>query len=193
MIDFINKNKIIVLASGSPRRQSLLQQLGINFTVEVKKVDESYPGNLTSTEVAEYIAHKKAMAFDNPEKQQILITADTIVATEQEILGKPNDKIEAQNMLKTLSDNTHWVITGVCLRDINQCHLFHSTTKVTFEPLTDELIKNYIEKEKPFDKAGAYGIQEWFGMVAVKHIEGSYFNVMGLPVHKLYQKLIEIA
>lgn len=192
MIEQINKNKDIILASGSPRRQELLKELGLSFTLLQKKTDESYPANLKPYEVAEYIAKKKAGIFETPQKKQIIITADTIVALHDQILGKPQNKKEAFDMLSALSNTSHQVITGVCLRDEHKCHLFHANTKVTFEELTDELIEQYIEKEKPFDKAGAYGIQEWFGMVAVKHIEGSYYNVMGLPVHLLYRKLLEI-
>ncbi len=192
MIEQINKNKDIILASGSPRRQELLKELGLSFTLLQKKTDESYPANLKPYEVAEYIAKKKAGIFETPQKKQIIITADTIVALHDQILGKPQNKKEAFDMLSALSNTSHQVITGVCLRDEHKSHLFHANTKVTFEELTDELIERYIEKEKPFDKAGAYGIQEWFGMVAVKHIEGSYYNVMGLPVHLLYRKLLEI-
>ena len=192
MIEYINANKDLILASGSPRRQELLQALGLAFTVQQKKVEETYPGNLTPAEVAEYLAKKKANQFDSPLANQIIITADTIVALNDWILGKPANEKEATEMLKALSATSHDVITGVCVRDNSNYHLFHGSTRVTFEKLSDELIAKYIEKEQPYDKAGAYGIQEWFGMVAVKYIEGSYYNVMGLPVHSLYRKLIEI-
>ncbi|ALO14302.1 Septum formation protein Maf [Salinivirga cyanobacteriivorans] len=192
MIEYINANKDIILASGSPRRQELLQALGLAFTVQQKKVEETYPGNLKPREVAEYLAEKKASVFSTPSKNQIIITADTIVALNERILGKPSNKNEAAEMLRALSATSHDVITGVCVRDASNYYLFHGSTRVTFEELSDELTAKYIEKEQPYDKAGAYGIQEWFGMVAVKYIEGSYYNVMGLPVHLLYRKLIEI-
>jgi septum formation protein len=143
-------------------------------------------------EIAEHIALQKAKAFKIPNKDEYIITADTIVSLNNEILGKPSDKREAYNMLKKLSDKSHQVTTGVCIRETDKHHIFHSQTEVYFDVLTDDVINKYIEISKPYDKAGAYGIQEWFGMIAVKEIKGSFYNVMGLPIHKLYTELIKL-
>jgi septum formation protein len=182
MIEKINNTYSITLGSGSPRRQNLLKDLGLDFKVETLPTDESYPEYLSAKQVAEHIAENKAAAFPLPKKNALIITADTIVAVDNLILGKPTDSHDARQMLQLLSGNTHEVITGVCIRSAAKTHIFSATTKVTFDQLTPEFIADYIEKYKPFDKAGAYGIQEWFGLVAVTHIEGSFFNVMGLPV-----------
>ncbi len=192
MIDKINLNKKIILGSGSPRRKSLLEELGLKFSVKTIPVDEHFPQNMGVNQIAEHLAHKKADAFEQPEKDELIITADTVVAHNENLLAKPETKEEAYEMLKMLSGTTHRVVTGVCIREHNKHHIFHGITKVTFDQLSDELIWSYIKNNRPFDKAGAYGIQEWFGMAAVSHIEGSYFNVMGLPVHQLYNKLVEI-
>jgi len=192
MIDKINNTYSITLGSGSPRRQNLLKDLGLVFKVETLPTDESYPECLSAKEVAEHIAGNKAAAFPPPEKNALIITADTIVALDNQILGKPIDTQDARQMLQTLSGNTHEVITGVCIRSATDTHIFSATTKVTFDRLTPEFIAHYIEKYKPYDKAGAYGIQEWFGLIAVTRIEGSFFNVMGLPVQLLYKKLLNI-
>lgn len=192
MIDHINSNADIILGSGSPRRKDLLAQLGLNFTIMTHPVEETYPEDLEVTEIAKYIAQKKAKAFDQPKERQIIITADTIVALKNQILGKPHNQDDACNMLRQLSGQTHQVLTGVCLRNHNHCSVFHGITNVTFEPLTDDFITAYVKEENPLDKAGAYGIQNRFGMMAVKHIEGSFYNVMGLPVHQLYKALLKI-
>lgn len=192
MIDRINNNLQIVLGSASPRRKHLLEEIGLQFISEIHPIEESYPEHLTPYEISEHIAQQKASAFQQPENNKLIITADTVVAFRNSILGKPADAKEAFEMLRLLSNNTHEVITGICLRNATGTHTFHAITKVTFDRIDNETIYQYINKSKPFDKAGAYGIQEWFGMIAVKHIEGSYFNVMGLPVQQLIQKITQI-
>jgi len=187
---FTTKN--IILASASPRRQDLLKKLKIPFTIKVKSIDEVFSEELTKEEISNYLAIKKADAFKNElHKNDILITSDTIVWHNNQALGKPKDNIEAKEMLQSLSNKTHQVITSVCLTSTKKQKVFHSLTNVTFKKLTENEINFYITNYKPFDKAGAYGIQEWIGLVAVTKIEGSYFNVMGLPVNKLYEELLK--
>lgn len=181
----------IILFSKSPRRQELLKLMGLNFRVMTKDVDESYPENLSPTEVAEYIATKKAKAFDSQINDEILITADTIVAVDNEILGKPDDATDAFRMLKLLSGRAHDVHTGVALLHQHHVVSFVDTTKVYFRELSDDEINFYIDNYQPYDKAGAYGIQEWIGITAVSRLEGSYTNVMGLPTEKLYLYLVQ--
>jgi septum formation protein len=181
----------IILFSKSPRRQELLKLMGLNFRVMTKDVDESYPENLSPTEVAEYIATKKAKAFDSEINDEILITADTIVAIDNEILGKPVDAADAFRMLKLLSGRAHDVHTGVALLHQHNVVSFVDTTKVYFRELSDDEINYYIENYQPYDKAGAYGIQEWIGLTAVTRLEGSYTNVMGLPTEILYLYLLQ--
>lgn len=191
MIDQLN-TKNYILGSKSPRRRSLLEELGLKFRIETHDTNESFPENLPPHEVAEYISLQKAKAFNLPARDEYIITADTIVSLNNEILGKPNNKNEGYKMLKKLSDKAHEVTTGVCIREENGFHVFHSQTIVSFDVLTDEIINKYLEICKPFDKAGGYGIQEWFGMIAVKEIKGSFYNVMGLPIQKLYTELIKL-
>lgn len=180
----------IVLASASPRRQDLLRQLGINFRTELKPVEESYPENLKSAEIAEYLAVLKADAFkDQLTQNQLLITGDTIVSLDDRALGKPKDKAEAEEMLKALSGRSHAVISSVCMRTRDKQEVFHDVTEVYFKNLSAAEIAHYITHFKPFDKAGAYGIQEWIGMIGVTTIQGSYFTVMGFPVHQFYARL----
>ncbi len=190
MIDCLNKYSIL-LASNSPRRKELLKGLGVPFTVTVlPDIDESFPETLKAEEIPVYIARKKAMAYlSRMEESTLLITADTIVWLDGKVYGKPHDEKDAKQMLRALSGKTHQVITGVCLRTQNKEKTFYSLTDVSFSDLTDREIEYYVSKYKPIDKAGAYGIQEWIGFAAVKEIKGSYFNVMGLPIHKLYQEL----
>lgn len=188
MIEKLNTKKYI-LGSKSPRRRSLLEELGLKFKIETHDTNELFPQNIQPHEVAEYISLQKAKAFNLPGLDEFIITADTIVSLDNEILGKPNDKNEGYEMLKKLSNKSHMVTTGVCIREENGFHVFHSQTEVHFDILTDEIINKYLEISKPYDKAGAYGIQEWFGMIAVKEIKGSFYNVMGLPIHKLYTEL----
>lgn len=184
------KNFRIILASRSPRRQQLLRQLGLNFDVVIRDFDESYPGNLAGKEIAEYISVNKASSFRHElAGNEIVITADTIVWCNNKVLGKPVDLEDAVNILSTISGNTHEVITGVTIISGKKEVSFSETTKVTFEKMTGDEIRFYAEKFKPYDKAGAYGIQEWIGLAACSRIDGSYFNVVGLPVHRLYAEL----
>lgn len=181
----------IVLGSASPRRKELLSGLDIDFDVEViPGIDESYPEELTAHEIPLYIARKKADAYvakmtDN----ELLITADTIVATEGRILGKPADRVEAIGMLRRLSGRVHEVVTGVCISTKEKNVSFSVVSKVGFAKIDDEDILYYVDKYRPYDKAGGYGIQEWIGYVGVEAIDGSFYNVMGLPVQRLYQEL----
>ena len=179
----------LILSSNSPRRKELLAGLDIPFEVRViEDIDESYPDNLPAGEIAEYIAQKKAAAYEVG-NDEVLITADTIVVLDEQILGKPADAEEAKLMLRSLSGKTHHVITGVCLKSRDQQHHFSVISEVTFKTLAEEEIRYYVETYKPFDKAGAYGIQEWIGYIGVTGLSGSYFNVMGLPVQRIYEEL----
>lgn len=179
----------LILSSNSPRRKELLAGLDIPFEVRViEDIDESYPDSLPTGEIAEYIAQKKAAAYEVG-NDEVLITADTIVVLDNQILGKPADAEEAKQMLRSLSGKTHHVITGVCLKSHDQQHHFSVISEVTFKTLAEEEISYYVENYKPFDKAGAYGIQEWIGYIGVTGLSGSYFNVMGLPVQRIYEEL----
>lgn len=184
----------IVLASNSPRRRELLAGLGIDFEVHVlPDIEESYPEDLPVEQIAEYIAAEKADAYRRQmEKNDLIITADTIVVAGGEVMGKPADADDACRMLRKLSGSTHQVITGVCLTTRQVQRRFSVMTDVTFKPLSDEEISYYVTRYKPFDKAGAYGIQEWIGYIGVTAINGSYFNVMGLPVQRIYGELSQI-
>lgn len=181
----------IVLASNSPRRRELLAGLGIEFEVRVlPDIDESYLADLPVMQIAEYIAHEKASAYLLTMKDNdLVITADTVVIIGNEVLGKPKDEEDAKRMLRLISGKTHQVVTGVCLTTTKQQRHFSVSTDVTFKDLPENEINYYITKYKPFDKAGAYGIQEWIGYVGVTSLNGSYFNVMGLPVQKLWEEL----
>ena len=181
----------IVLASNSPRRKELLAGLGLDFEVRVlPDIDESYPETMAALDTAEYIAGKKAAAYQSVmADDELIITADTVVIVDDEVLGKPADADEARSMLQKLSGRTHQVVTGVCLTTRQQSAHFSVRTNVTFKPLTDSEIQYYIEKYKPFDKAGAYGIQEWIGYIGCTGLHGSYYNVMGLPVQRIYTEL----
>ena len=183
-----SKTKLI-LASNSPRRKELLAGLDIPFEVHVLQgVDESYPDSLPSEQVAEFIATQKAKAYEvNPD--EIVITADTVVVVDDEILGKPVDEEDAKDMLRKISGKSHHVITGVCLKGYDKQKSFSVDTEVTFKELHDAEIDYYIKHYRPFDKAGAYGIQEWIGYIGVTSIQGSYFNVVGLPVQRIYNEL----
>lgn len=188
------KNYHIILASGSPRRQDFFKNLGLDFEIRLKPVKEDYPSRLTHFEISNYLAQLKALPYKNELKaNEILITSDTIVWHNDEALGKPENENEAFIMLKSLSDKTHQVITSVCFTTLNFEKTLHSITDVTFKALTDDEIWYYINTCKPFDKAGAYGIQEWIGQIGVTEIKGSYFNVMGLPTHLVYKTLNTIA
>ncbi len=179
----------ILLASKSPRRQELLNLMGLNFQVILKEVDEDYPDTLQPEEIAVYIAEKKANAFDQEIGNSVLVTADTIVCINGEVLGKPLDEEDAYRMISKLSGKTHQVITGVCIRDKNKSYSFYEVSEVTFVNLSAEQINYYIQTGNPLDKAGAYGIQEWIGLVAIASIRGSYTNVVGLPTHRLFEEL----
>ena len=182
----------VILASQSPRRKELLSGLGIAFEVMPLSIDEFYPNNLKGEDIALYLSELKAKAFvfDNEYQNVLLITADTIVWLDGEVLPKPKDYSDAVRILTKLSGRTHKVITGVTLLTKEKMHSFHSTTNVRFKDLTKEEIDYYLENFKPYDKAGAYGIQEWIGFIGIEKIEGSYFNVVGLPVQKVYSELL---
>ena len=184
------QHKRIILASGSPRRQQFLKDLDLDFTVRLKEVEEIYPSSLKAEEITNFLAILKASAFDGElHENDILITSDTIVWHDNQALGKPKDFEDAVRILKLLSGSMHEVITSVCFRTTKQTHLLHDVTKVTFGELSDEAIRYYLERYKPFDKAGAYGIQDWIGLTGITKIEGSYTNVVGLPTEKVYQYL----
>ena len=184
--------KKIILASNSPRRKALLAGLGFEFEVRVVPgIDESYPEDLAVEEVPQYIAREKSEAY-TVGADEVLLTADTVVVLGREVLGKPRDAADASRMLHALSGRTHRVITGVCLTTAGAQRRFSVVTEVTFKQLTDDEIDNYISTFRPYDKAGAYGIQEWIGYIGVTDIHGSYFNVMGLPVQRIYQELQQL-
>lgn len=182
----------IILASNSPRRRELMKGLDIDYSVEViDGIDESYPSDIPTEQIPVFIATQKAKAYTVAENE-ILLTADTIVIIDNQILGKPKDADDACRMLRQLSGRTHHVITGVCLTAKHGQKCFSETTAVTFRQLSDEEINYYVSHYKPFDKAGAYGIQEWIGYVGVAAINGSFYNVMGLPVERVYEELSKI-
>jgi septum formation protein len=190
MLDHL-KNRTIILASASPRRRFLLQQLGLEFTSISAGVDESFPDGMTPDEIAILLAEKKAGHFEEllEDPKTILITADTLVLIDGQILGKPDDKAGAIKMLQTLSGNMHQVVTGVCIRSRDKNRSFTAWTNVYFKTLSDAEIDYYLTHYEPYDKAGAYGAQEWIGYIGIERLEGSYFNVMGLPVQRLYEEL----
>jgi len=190
MLNDTLKNHHIILASGSPRRQQFFKDLDLDFEIRLKPVKEDYPNHLTHYEITNYLAQLKAFPFKSElQEKDILITSDTIVWHDNKALGKPRDADDAFNILKSLSDTTHEVITSVCFTTKTSEKVLYDITKVTFKKLTDAEINYYIKTAKPFDKAGAYGIQEWLGLTAVTKLEGSYFNVMGLPTHLVYKTL----
>ena len=184
-------DKKIILASKSPRRQFILTEAGIEFTVKPVDILEDHYVNLPVDEIAQHIAEQKAKQFPYLKEKEIVIAADTTVIINDNILGKPEDEEDARQMLSSLSGKTHRVTSGVCIKDRNQVVSFSDTTMVQFKTLTDKEIQYYIDNYEPFDKAGSYGIQEWIGMIGVTRIEGSYFTVMGLPIHKLYNELLK--
>ena len=180
----------IILASGSPRRQQFFKDLGLDFEIRLKDIEEIYPTNLQGVEITNYLADLKATAFEGELKvNEILVTSDTIVWHNYKALGKPKDYDDAFSILKTLSNETHEVITSVCFKTITKTETIYDITKVTFKELSDDAIHYYLEHYKPFDKAGAYGIQEWIGLIGISKIEGSYTNVVGLPTEKVYHFL----
>jgi septum formation protein len=182
-------SKKLILASNSPRRKEILANAGFEFDVKVKETDEDFPNDMPAEEVPRYLAIKKNKAFEGEIGDKIILTADTIVAVDGEILNKPADKSEAISMLKKLSGRKHFVYTGVCICTSEQETSFVDTTEVYFKPLTDQEINYYIATCRPFDKAGAYGVQDFIGMVGIEKIIGSYYTVMGLPIHSVYNVL----
>jgi septum formation protein len=184
------KKYTLILASGSPRRQQFFKDLDLDFEIRLKEIEEIYPPELKAVEITDYLAALKASAFDGELKEnEILVTSDTIVWHNEKALGKPKNAEEAFEMIKSMSNTTHEVFTSVCFRTSFTSTVINDVTKVTFKDLSDEAILYYIENYKPYDKAGAYGIQEWFGFMAVEKVEGSYTNVMGLPTAKVYEYL----
>lgn len=194
MLNKILQHKNIILASGSPRRQQFFKEMDLNFSIQLKDVEEIYPNHLKAEEITNFLAELKANAFENELKENdILVTSDTIVWLNEKALGKPKDYDDAFKMLQQLANQTHEVITSVCLKSVSKVDIFHCTTKVTFAALSDENIRYYLDNYKPFDKAGSYGIQDWIGLIGISKIEGSYTNVVGLPTEMLFQKLMHYA
>ena len=184
------KDYKIVLASGSPRRQQFFKELDLDFEIKIKEVEEIYPDTLQGVEITNYLAKLKSAAFDNDiQPNEIIVTSDTIVWLDNKALGKPKDKQDAFLMLQSMAGKTHEVITSVCFKTINKIDILNCVTRVTFNPISDAEILFYIDKYQPFDKAGAYGIQEWIGLMAINKIEGSYTNVVGLPTDLVYRYL----
>jgi septum formation protein len=192
------KNKLekykLILASGSPRRQQFFKDLDLDFEIRLKEIEEVYPPELKASAITDYLAELKANAFEGElQPNEILITSDTIVWHNNKALGKPKDQQDAFEILKSLSNTTHDVITSVCFKTVSETTVLNELTKVTFNELSDEAIYYYLENYKPYDKAGAYGIQEWIGFIGVSKIEGSYANVMGMPTDKVYEYLSKLA
>ena len=184
----------IILASGSPRRQQFFKEMDLHYTIRLKEIEEIYPEYLQAEEITNFLAELKASAFENELKENdVLVTSDTIVWLNGKALGKPKDYDDAFQMLQQLANQTHEVITSVCLKSMDKTEVFHCVTKVTFANLSDEAIRYYLDNYQPFDKAGSYGIQDWIGLVGISKIEGSYTNVVGLPTEMLFQKLMNYA
>lgn len=184
----------LVLASGSPRRQQFFKELGLDFEIRLREVEEIYPPQLQASEITDYLARLKAAAFlHDLSEHELLVTSDTIVWLEGKALGKPKDYEDAVRMLQSMAGKTHEVVTSVCFTTTSSEQLVHETTRVTFTPLTETEIRGYLDRCQPFDKAGAYGIQDWIGLAAIARIEGSYTNVVGLPTHRVYQELQKFA
>ena len=191
MLNNILQHKNIILASGSPRRQQFFKEMDLTFTIRLKEVEEIYPDHLKAEEITNFLAELKANAFENElNENDILITSDTIVWLNEKALGKPKDYDDAFKMLQALANQTHQVITSVCMKTLAKTETFHCVTKVTFGRLSEEHIRYYLDRYKPFDKAGSYGIQDWIGLIGIAKIEGSYTNVVGLPTEMLFQKLM---
>lgn len=187
------KDYKIILASGSPRRQELFKNLDIDFSIDVREVDEFYPPTLKGIEITDHLARLKATAFKNVKTNEIIITSDTLVWMDGSAIGKPANLKEAKEMLLSLSGEMHEVITSVCFTSKNFQEVIHDTTKVWFKELTEDEIDYYLNAYSPLDKAGSYGVQEWLGYIGIDRLEGSYFNVMGLPTRLVYKRLMEIA
>ncbi len=191
MVNFLPQ-KNIVLASGSPRRQALLEQLGLSFQVKKSDVDESYSANWAIEEIPVQLAARKAQYFNAFTENYVIVGADTIVTFKDQVLGKPKNEAEAHAYLSMLSGQTHRVISGCSIINAGQSSNFFDITEVKFKDLDQQAIEHYIKYYQPFDKAGAYAIQEWIGLIGVEWIKGSYFNVVGLPVHKVYEELLKL-
>ena len=186
------KNYNVILASGSPRRQQFFKELDLEFKIQIKEIEEKFPKHLKGAEITDFLANLKSQAFTNLTEKDLLITSDTIVWLENKALGKPKNKQEAYTMLKELSGKKHEVITSISIRNNNFQKIINDTTVVYFQEISDKEITYYINNYNPYDKAGAYGIQEWIGFIAIDKMEGSYFNVVGLPVHKLFKELMNL-
>jgi septum formation protein len=186
------KNYNVILASGSPRRQQFFKELDLDFIIQIKEIEEKFPKHLKGAEITDFLANLKSQAFTNLTEKDLLITSDTIVWLENKALGKPKNKQEAYTMLKELSGKKHEVITSISIRNNNFQKIINDTTVVYFKEISDKEITYYINNYNPYDKAGAYGIQEWIGFIAIDKMEGSYFNVVGLPVHKLFKELMNL-
>ncbi len=183
----------LILASGSPRRQQFFKDLDLDFEIRLKEIEEVFPETLQGVEITNYLAELKAKAFENEiAANEILVTSDTIVWLNSKALGKPKDYTDAFEILKCLSNTTHEVITSVCFKTIDKTETIHDVTKVSFTKLSDDEIRYYLDHYKPFDKAGAYGIQEWIGLIGITKIDGSYTNVVGLPTEKVYDFLSKL-
>ncbi len=185
------QNKRLILASGSPRRKELLEALAIPFVIETREVNEVYPMHLQGAEITDYLSELKAGAFQTLPQDTIIITSDTIVWLDGKALTKPKDRGEAIAILQELSGKKHEVFTSVCIKSSSKTRVFSDVTKVYFKELNSEEIQFYVDHYRPYDKAGAYGAQDWIGYIGIEKLEGSYFNVMGLPVHKLYTELMK--
>ncbi|MDT0551673.1 Maf family nucleotide pyrophosphatase [Urechidicola vernalis] len=186
----LNKYNII-LASGSPRRQQFLQDLQLDFTIDVREIEEVFPNILKRTEITDFLAKLKSKPFTDLNDNDLLITSDTIVWLNNEAIGKPKDRNDAIKILNQLSGNMHEVITSICFKTTKSMKLINDVTKVYFKDLSKNEIEYYVDNFQPYDKAGSYGIQDWIGYIGVEKIEGSYFNVMGFPVHKFHQEMLK--
>ena len=190
MLNNLSKKYNIILGSASPRRKELLTDIGLEFNIQITDKEEDYPLKLKEQEIAEFLAKQKSeFLSENLLDTDLLITADTIVSFKNKLLNKPKDKAEAFSTLSKLSENTHKVITGVCIKTLQKDVVFSTTTMVTFRKLEEKEINHYINNHNPYDKAGAYGIQDWIGKIGIGNIEGSYSNVVGLPTSELYKQL----
>lgn len=188
------KHLHIILASGSPRRQDFFRELDIDFEIRLKPVEEVYPEYLKAEEITNYLAELKANAFEGELRENdLLITSDTIVWLDGKALGKPRDEADAMRMLQSLSGNTHQVITSVCFKTQHTTETLFDVTQVSFQPMTEDALAYYLKRCQPFDKAGSYGIQDWIGLAAISKIEGSYANVVGMPMHLIFQKLYNLS
>ena len=186
----ILKGKKLILASASPRRQELIKGLDIPFETRVYEVEENYPSDLSNTDIPEYLARLKASVFENKMvNDEVVITSDTIVLFNDQLLVKPKNKEEAHEMLRKLSGEMHLVLTSVCVTSLSKQVCITDESKVYFKKIEEEEINYYVENYNPYDKAGGYGIQDWLGFIAIEKIEGSYYNIMGLPTHRLYEVL----